>query len=138
VFFTAVGLWEPTSTLPTEYRSLIVASATLGVWLVVTFSTRPEPMAHLVAFYRRIRPDGPGWRPVAAQAPDVRPDGTLGRGILCAVLGTTVVWLTLPGIGAVIFGEYGRAAACLGGAAIAAMLLFAAAPRAAATTQAVG
>ena len=130
VFFAAVGLWEPTSTLPTEYRSLIVASATLGVWLVVTFVTRPEPMAHLVGFYRRIRPDGPGWKPVAAEARDVRPDGTLGRGLLCAVLGTTVVWLTLPGIGAVIFGDTAQAFGCLAGAAVAGALLFALLPRA--------
>ena len=48
---------------------------------------------------RRSRPDGPGWGPIAAAAPDVRPDGGLGRSILCAVLGTTVIWTTLPGIG---------------------------------------
>ena len=87
-------------------------------------------MSHLVAFYRRIRPDGPGWGPVAAAAGDVRPDGTLGRGLLCAVLGTTVVWLTLPGIGAVIFGDTTQAICCLAGAAVAGAVLFAVLPRA--------
>jgi Na+/proline symporter len=107
-----------------EYTSLIVATASLVFWLVATFLTQPEPLAHLQAFYRKIRPDGPGWRPVAAHAPDVRPDGALGRGIVCSVLGTTVIWLTLPGIGAVIFGQTTKALLCLGGAAVAAFVLF--------------
>jgi DHA1 family multidrug resistance protein-like MFS transporter len=34
---------------------------------VVTFATRPEPEAHLAAFYRRVRPGGPGWRRLAAR-----------------------------------------------------------------------
>jgi Na+/proline symporter len=108
-----------------EYTALIVALCSLVLWLVVTFATRPEPQARLIGFYRRIRPDGPGWAPVAAAAPDVRPDGGLDRAVVCAVLGTAVVWLTLPGIGAVIFGEYGKAAACLGGAAVSAATMFA-------------
>ena len=125
--FVAVKLWQ--DALPEaermlgEYRSLLVATSSLGVWLLVTFLTAPEPREHLVAFYRRIRPDGPGWGPIAAAAPDVRPDGDLGRSLLCALLGATVVWLTLPGIGAVIFGELGKAAGCLGGAALATLVL---------------
>lgn len=102
-----------------EYTSLLVATVTLVVWVSVTLLTRPEPREHLIAFYRRIRPDGPGWGPIAAAAPEARPDGRLGRNLLCALLGTTVVWLTLPGIGAVLFGEWARAGACLGGAAVA-------------------
>ena len=119
VFYGLFTTWPATASLPTEYRSLMVASATLVVWIVVTFATRPEPHEHLVAFYRLIRPDGPGWRPVAAAAPDVRPDGGLGRSVVCAVLGTTVVWTTLPAIGAVIFGDTGEAV-LLGAVALAA------------------
>ncbi len=125
--FVGVKLWQ--DALPEadrmlgEYRSLLVASISLGVWLVATVLTAPEPREHLVTFYRRIRPDGPGWRPIAALAPDVRPDGDLGRSLLCAVLGTAVVWLTLPGIGAVIFGDFAKAAGCLGGAAVATFAL---------------
>jgi hypothetical protein len=106
-----------------EYQSLLVALGSLALWLTATLLTRPEPRDHLVAFYRRIRPDGPGWRPIAALAPDARPDGDLGRSLLCAVLGTTVVWLTLPGLGGLIFGNWGTAAGCLGGAAVAGMVL---------------
>jgi hypothetical protein len=142
VAFLGTKLWRDempeAERLRPEYTSLLVAVVTLVVWLAATFATKPEPMAHLQAFYRKVRPDGPGWGPVAKATPDVRPDGTLARGILCAVVGTTVVWLTLPGIGAVIFGDYGRAAACLGGAALAAVVLFAVVPRTAATPVSTG
>ncbi|MCC7064080.1 MAG: Na+:solute symporter [Planctomycetes bacterium] len=122
-FYALFSNWGTTAELPTEYRSLLVATSTLGVWLLVTFLTPPEPQSHLQAFYRKIRPDGPGWGPIARTTPDIVRDGLLGRGILCAVLGTTVVWLTLPGIGAVIFGEMTKAMLCLGGAALAGFLL---------------
>lgn len=122
VFFTGVKLFAPAD-LRGEYASLLVASLTFATWVTVTLLTPPEPEAHLQAFYRKIRPDGPGWGPIARSSPDLRPDGLLGRGILCAVLGTTVVWLTLPGIGGVIFGEWTKAGWCLGGAALAAIVL---------------
>ena len=137
--FAAVTVWQANvdaaDKLPGQYTSLLVASATLGIWMLVTLLTPPEPRQHLVGFYRLIRPDGPGWGPVAAEARDVRPDGTLGRGLLCAVLGTTVVWLTLPGIGAVILGDGMQAFGCLGGAAVAGALLFALLPGATARPE---
>jgi hypothetical protein len=114
--------------LPEQYIALIVAGGTLAVWLLATLLTRPEPRERLVAFYRKIRPDGPGWGCIAVHAPEARPDGDLGRGLLCAVLGTAVVWLTLPGIGAVLFGHWAKAALCLGGAAASAAAMFALAP----------
>jgi Na+/proline symporter len=135
--FAAVQLWQQqlpaAERLPAQYLSLLVASATLLLWLTVTWLTAPEPQPHLLAFYRRIRPDGPGWRPIAAAAPDVRGDGTLALGLLCAALGTTVVWLTLPGIGALVFGDTGRALGCLLGAAVVGALLLRLAPRATAS-----
>ncbi len=137
VVFASVKAWQHATPvadrLPDGYMSLVVASTTIVFWLTATLLTRPEPRAHLVAFYRKVRPDGPGWRPVAAVATDVHRDGTLRRGILCAVLGSTVIWLTLPGIGAVIFGETGKAVLCLGGAAVAGALLLRLGPRATTT-----
>ncbi|MCB9878144.1 MAG: Na+:solute symporter [Planctomycetes bacterium] len=109
--------------LPGEYRALIVAAGTLVLWLIATVLTRPEPDGHLAAFYRKVRPSGPGWGPIAALTPDVRPDGDLGRGLVCAVLGTAIIWLTLPAIGAMIFGDWGKGLALAGGAAVCAVVL---------------
>ncbi|MCA8948783.1 MAG: Na+:solute symporter [Planctomycetes bacterium] len=124
VVFSLFQLWVPADAIDGGYRSLLVAGCTLVLWLAATFVTRPEPRFHLLAFYTKVRPDGPGWGPIAAEAPTTRPDGTLGRGILCAVLGTAVIWLTLPGIGALIFGETTNAVLCLGGAVLCAVLMF--------------
>jgi SSS family solute:Na+ symporter len=126
----------PAERLPGQYTALIVAGGTLVVWLLATVLTPAEPQQRLVAFFRKIRPDGPGWGPVAAAAPDARPDGDLGRGLLCAVLGTAVIWLTLPGIGAVIVGQWTKAATCLGGALASAAAMFALAPGRASRLQA--
>jgi Na+/proline symporter len=127
----SLGLFALGQLLPwrEEYRQIAVAAACLVLWLAVSLWTAPEDDATLLRFYRKIRPDGPGWRRIAALAPDVRPDGVLGRSILCALLGTAVIWLTLPGIGAVIFGEWPRAAACLGGAIAAGVAMFGLMPR---------
>src|SRR5687768_1141651 len=56
------------TTLVFPYTLLAVVAWTTICWLVVTFMTPPEPDAHLVAFYRRTRPDGPGWNRIAAIA----------------------------------------------------------------------
>jgi len=111
------------STLAPQYTALLVATGSLVVWLLVTWLTAPEPAATLQSFYRRIRPAGPGWGPVAAQTPGVRPDGSLLHGVTCAVTATAIVWLVLPGLGALLFGQFSKAAGCLAGAALAALIL---------------
>ena len=122
-FYLLVTNLDATKDLPSEYRSLMVACSTLVLWLLATFLTKPERQEHLIAFYRKVRPDGPGWRPIAKQAPEVQKDNNLGRGVLCAVLGTGVVWLTLPAIGALIFGDYGAGLGMLAGAAASGLAL---------------
>ncbi|MBK8978791.1 MAG: Na+:solute symporter [Planctomycetes bacterium] len=107
-----------------EYRQLAVALLSAALWLAVTFLTRPERDDVLLAFYRKVRPDGPGWRPLAARAPEVRPDRTLGRSVLCALLGTAIVWSALPGVGAVIFGDWDTAATSIAIALVAGIALF--------------
>lgn len=124
--------WPALAGLADEYRALIVASATMVLWILATLLTRPTDQDHLTAFYRKVRPDGPGWGPIRAQAPEVRPDGALGRGVLCAVVGTAIVWLSLPGVGALIFGEYGMGLALLAAAAACGFVLLKIAPRSAA------
>jgi len=44
---------------------IITVTITTVVWLSVTFLTPPEPAVVLERFYRRVRPGGRGWRPVA-------------------------------------------------------------------------
>jgi Na+/proline symporter len=84
-----------------------VAGSTL-VWLIVTLLTPPEPDAVLDAFYRRVRPGGPGWARVSARLGFGRepiPGGALAWTNWIA--GIVAVYATLFGIGKVIFGFTG-------------------------------
>ncbi len=82
-----------------------VAGTTL-VWVAVTFLTRPAEAAKLEAFYRLVRPAGPGWRRIAANCPEVKSDGTIPLQILGWVLGVNVVWTGLFAAGALLFGRF--------------------------------
>jgi SSS family solute:Na+ symporter len=108
-----------------EHRMAIVAALTIGTWLVVTFLTRPERPETLERFYRKVRPGGPGWRPQAAACPEVSADRNLGVSILAAAFAAGIVYLTLPGVGLIIFGQYGKAAAALSGAVVCVVVVFA-------------
>ena len=100
-----------------EYRMAIVAGVTIAAWLAVTFVTAPERRDTLEAFYRKVRPAGPGWGPVARALPDVQPDRHLGLSILAALLAAGIVYCTIPAVGLLLFGEYGKGALALTGAA---------------------
>ncbi|MGI9429628.1 MAG: sodium:solute symporter family transporter, partial [Bythopirellula sp.] len=100
-----------------EYRMATVALITIPTWLIVTFLTPPEPSETLQSFYRLARPAGPGWRPIAKLEPLVEPDDNLGSSILAAIFGGLLIYLTIPGIGALILGPATQAVVCLTGAA---------------------
>jgi len=93
------------TSLAFPHSLLLVVSVTTAAWLAVTLLTPPEPEAHLVAFYRRVRPDGPGWRPIARAAGGPAPASI--RGLLLAWLaGALLVYSCLFGLGSVLFGRY--------------------------------
>ncbi len=100
----------------------IVAFTTL-VWLAVTWLTPPADTARLVEFYRRVRPGGPLWRPIARLAPEVRADAGMGRLWLDWLAGIVLVYTALFGIGSLIFGSYRGASVLLACAAAAAGFL---------------
>ncbi len=108
-----------------EHRMAVVALLTIGTWLVVTFLTQPERPETLERFYRKVRPGGPGWRPQAAACPDVEPDRNMAVSILAALFSAGIVYLTLPGVGLIIFGQYGKAALALSGAVLCGVVVFA-------------
>ena len=85
---------------------LVTVAVSTVVWLAVTFLTKPEPDAVLDAFYRRVRPGGPGWRAVSARLGFGResiPGGRLAWTNWLA--GIVAVYGTLFGIGKLVFGE---------------------------------
>ncbi len=99
---------------------IITVSVTTVVWLVVTFATKPEPEAVLEAFYKRVRPGGPGWLHISNQLGYGReeiPGGRLAWANWLA--GVVAVYATLFGIGKIIFGEWVAGAVLVAVAAVA-------------------
>jgi Na+/proline symporter len=87
---------------------LVTIISTTAIWLAVTFLTAPEPPQVLEAFYRRVRPGGPGWAQVSDRLGYGRepiPGGSLAWTNWIA--GIVAVYATLFGIGKIIFGETG-------------------------------
>jgi Na+/proline symporter len=84
---------------------IITVCVTTAVWVTVTFLTPPEPDEVLEAFYRRVRPGGPGWARVSTRL-------GLGRESIPGgatawtnwIAGIIAVYGTLFGIGKIIFG----------------------------------
>jgi solute:Na+ symporter, SSS family len=85
---------------------LVTVVVTTIIWMTATRLTKPEPAAVLEAFYKRVRPGGPGWRRISEP---------LGFGVEPMIggrlawvnwlAGVVAVYSTLFGIGKIIFGE---------------------------------
>ena len=103
------------------YQMLITVAVTTVVWLAVTFLTRAEPMETLAAFYRKVQPEGPGWKRVASYAGLDASTASGGLALQFAnwILGCILIYAFLFGIGYVIFGQWLKGAGFLLGGAVA-------------------
>ncbi len=104
------------------YTLLAVVAWTTVCWVVVTLLTPPEPDAHLVAFYRRTRPDGPGWARIAALAGGA-PPGPLGGLLMDWIAGVLMVYAVLFGVGTLLLGNPWVALAWFAAAAAAVVVI---------------
>lgn len=93
-----------------EYTLLFIVLWSTVVWLGVTFLTPPTDQKVLKQFYQRIHPGGWGWRPIAQQMPNIKPDSGYGRLAAGWVMGCVLVICSLFFVGCLIFGQYRQAA----------------------------
>jgi Na+/proline symporter len=89
--------------------TLCTTGVTTLVWLAVTLLTAPEQNDTLVRFYKKVRPQITGWKPVAKLAGDVEGTQDLGRNLLSWLLGCVMVYTMLACIGQICFGRYSSA-----------------------------
>jgi Na+/proline symporter len=85
---------------------LLTVAITTVVWVAVTFLTKPVSDATLDAFYRRVRPGGPGWETVSRRLGFGRepiPGGAMS--FVNWILGIILVYTALFGIGKIVFGQ---------------------------------
>lgn len=106
------GWVEPEETLSNPIKILAVAVLTIIGWLIVTYLTKPESDKVLDSFFRKVRPGGFGWKPVAKRNPHVKVDHDLVLSIVAALAATGIVYSALPCIGNLIFQHYVEAAYC--------------------------
>ena len=119
------GLWGLSWASPewSSSTSLVmsVLITTVG-WVTVTLLTPPADAATLESFVRKIRPQGPGWRPVRATlardasstGAQVDGDGSISAAALSWFLGCVAVYAALFGTGYLIYGQLGYALPVLG------------------------
>jgi Na+/proline symporter len=94
------------------------------VWLAATWLTAPEDKTVLLSFYRRVRPIAALWGPIAREATDVPPARDGLWNLLDWFAGCVFVYMTLFGVGKIIFGQTGTGLAFLAVAAAAAAVLY--------------
>jgi SSS family solute:Na+ symporter len=92
---------------------IITVIVTTGVWLFVTYLTRPESESVLEKFFLRARPAGPGWKRFREKMSErvstitrVKSSDNLLWNFLDWIAGCVLVYMVLFGIGKIILGHY--------------------------------
>jgi SSS family solute:Na+ symporter len=114
--------WDGDRPRDFAYLMLVTVAVTTVVWLAVTMLTAPESQQTLEDFYRRVRPHGAGWKPIAA-AVGVPATGSLGRELANAFLGCVLVYAALFGVGQLLLRSAMAGAGLLAVSALAAFAI---------------
>jgi SSS family solute:Na+ symporter len=112
---------EPLVVFP-ESMFLIVGITT-GVWISLTYLTRPTDSAVLDAFYRRVRPGG-FWGDVTRRHPDIVQSRNFPSRLAGWFLGVVLIYSVLFLLWSVFFGSNTDAILWAAAAAVSAMLLW--------------
>jgi len=107
-FLTSLVLFlrdTPAHPVSPVFSLLVTVGITTVVWITVTLLTEPTNRETLIAFYRLVRPAGPGWKPIAALAGPVESPDSLPQSLLGWVLGCTFIYAALFGTGSFIYGK---------------------------------
>ena len=107
-FLVALGFFIAKKTghpVPDAESLIITVVTTSIVWITVAFLTPPTDRATLVSFYRKVRPAGPGWTSVRAEAGVTAAPDSLPQALLGWVLGCTLIYAALFGTGSFLYGR---------------------------------
>ena len=83
---------------------------TTSIWVVSIFVTPPTSQEKLVSFYKLIKPQGPGWKPIAKiyaqHNMGAAVKNNLPTEILCVLIAAISVYAALFAVGNMIYGHY--------------------------------
>ncbi len=117
VSLTFLALARSGAPVSTHVALVLTVLITTLCWVVTAFVTPPTDREVLVDFYRKVRPVGPGWKPIrdlvgadldAHAARDSIPLGLLGWSA-----GSAMIWSALFAVGNVLYGRHAQAAALI-------------------------
>ena len=125
IFLQLVLKWDSDQPRDFAYLMLATVGTTSLVWITVTMLTQAEPVEKLVTFYRRVRPEGPGWNGIAARAElsAAHAQGRLSLQLANWILGCALIYGSLFGIGKLIFKEWAAGALYVAIAIVAGVLI---------------
>jgi SSS family solute:Na+ symporter len=109
-FVVAAGFFVAAKTghgVPAHISLLLTVASTTVIWVATAYLTSPTPRDTLVAFYRLVRPAGPGWASVRAEAGVAASPDSLAHSFLGWVLGCLFVYSALFGAGSFLYGRTG-------------------------------
>ncbi|MGH7457270.1 MAG: sodium:solute symporter family transporter, partial [bacterium] len=114
--------WNSDNPKEFAYIMLVTVGITTVAWVAVTLLTAAEPRETLINFYRKVRPDGPGWKQVAAEAGLPTSGGLLPQ-LANWVLGCVLIYTSLFGIGKLVLKEWLAGVAFIAAAIVAGALI---------------
>ena len=102
-------------TLSTHVALMITIAVTSVLWVATAYLGPQTDRATLIAFYRKVRPFGPGWEPIR-RAAGIAPGAVKGQqniplALLGWVAGSTAIWSALFTVGNFLYGRMGMALA---------------------------
>ncbi len=109
-FLVALGFFiarKNGAVIPEHVSLIATVLTTTVVWVAVTFLAPPTERGTLVEFYKLVRPAGPGWSDVRAEAGVGASPDSPTRSLLGWVLGCVFVYSALFGAGSYLYGRTG-------------------------------
>ena len=107
-FVIAVGFQIAAKTghaVPAHWSLIATVVITTIVWVTVAYMTTPTDRPTLVAFYKLVRPAGPGWASVRAEAGVVASPDSLPLQMLGWMCGCAFIYSGLFGVGSLLYGR---------------------------------
>ncbi|MCX6558990.1 MAG: Na+:solute symporter [Candidatus Aminicenantes bacterium] len=114
--------------LPTHIALLITIAVTTATWVLTAFLAKPTDPKTLLSFYRKVRPFGPGWKAVRAEAGISEEEAhgsheNIPLALVGWASGVATIWSALFTVGNVLYGRWSWAAGLFGVFLISAFIL---------------
>jgi len=102
------------TTLSTHHALLITIAVTTVCWLLAAFLGPQTDRRTLIAFYRKVRPFGPGWRRIReaagiSEAEAAKTHENIPLALLGWTAGCAAIWSSLFAVGNFLYGRLAQA-----------------------------